>query len=196
LWISAAELSQKALKPSKPPCESSPRNRLLVEWENGGMITDWDEPNKCNLYLQQHVARLLYSFAHWTGRFLSDTKLPMMEQARRLFHAPFVVLSHNIDSDPILNYSNQTGLTLFELSWGELINLPSRRTAEPSEQAERERLLVTVARQGYIDDYRGVRITKSGRRFVIEQATVWNLLDENRAYYGQAAMFGQWRFLD
>jgi hypothetical protein len=57
-------------------------------------------------------------------------------------------------------------------------------------------LLATVARQGFIDDYRGVRIAKSGGRFVIEQATVWNLLDENRAHYGQAATFSHWRYLD
>jgi hypothetical protein len=76
-----------------------------------------------------------------------------------------------------------------------LVKLPSRETAEPGEQAERERLLQTVTKQGYIDNYRGIRITKSGRRFLIEQATVWNLLDENGGHYGQAATFSQWRFL-
>jgi hypothetical protein len=61
---------------------------------------------------------------------------------------------------------------------------------------ERARLLDRVSQQGYIDDYRGVRISKTGRRFMIEQATVWNLLDENGAPYGQAATFSQWRYLD
>jgi hypothetical protein len=159
-------------------------------------MTVWDQPSEQNLYLQQHVAWLLYSFTHWTAKSLIDPDLPVAEQARRLFHAPFVVLSHNTDPDPILNYANQAGLALFELTWKDLITLPSRRTAEPSEQPERERLLATVARQGYIDDYRGVRVAKSGRRFIIERATVWNLLDENGVYYGQAAMFSHWRFLD
>jgi hypothetical protein len=31
---------------------------------------------------------------------------------------------------------------------------------------------------------------------MIEQATVWNLLDDNGAFYGQAAMFKHWKFLD
>ncbi len=125
-----------------------------------------------------------------------DPDLPTAEQARRLFYAPFAVLSHDTAPDPIFNYANQTGLTLFEFTWNELMSLPSRRSAEPIHQAERKRLLETVARQGYIDDYRGIRVAKSGRRFVIEQATVWNLLDEKDAPYGQAAMFSQWRFLD
>lgn len=158
--------------------------------------TDWSEPGENNSYLKQHVARLLYSFSHWTGRRLFGPAVDMTEQARRLFSAPFVILSHDTAPDPILNYANRAGLALFELSWDEMIALPSRTTAEPSERAERERLLAAVARQGYIDNYRGIRVTKTGRRFVIEKATVWNLIDELGGSYGQAALFGQWRFLD
>jgi len=50
-----------------------------------------------------------------------------------------------------------------------------------------------VARQGYIDDYSGVRIAKSGRRFLIERATVWNLGEVE--YQGQAATFSACRDL-
>ena len=73
--------------------------------------------------------------------------------------------------------------------------MPSRLSAEPVHQSARERLLATVAQQGYMDDYSGIRIAKSGRRFAIEQATVWNLLDNDGAYYGQAATFSRWTFL-
>jgi len=163
--------------------------------KDAAVATAWDEPGARNLYLEPHVTRLLWSFAHWTGKNLFDTALPAVEQARRLFHAPFVVLSHNTAPDPILNYANRAGLNLFQVTWEELMTLPSRRTAEPSEQVERERLLATVARQGYIDNYRGVRMTKSGSRFLIERATVWNLLDEKGGHYGQAAMFSHWKFL-
>jgi MEKHLA domain len=159
-------------------------------------LEPWDEPSAQNLYLERHVARLIQSFTHWTGKSLCDPTLPMLEQARRLFHETFVVLSHNTAPDPLLNYGNQAALNLFELTWEELISLPSRQTAETSEQADRERLLAIVAGQGYIDNYRGIRTTKSGRRFLIEQAIVWNLLDEKNAYYGQAAMFSHWKFLD
>jgi hypothetical protein len=164
--------------------------------EGGGAMTKvWDKPCEQNLYHQEHVSCLLRSFNYWTGRSLVEADAPV-EQARWLFYAPFVVLSHNTAPDPVLNYANQEGLTLFEFSWEELVTLPSRRTAEPSEQAQRERLLAIVSRQGYIDDYQGVRIAKSGRRFLIEEATVWTLLDQKGDPYGQAATFGRWRFLD
>jgi len=159
------------------------------------MTTTFPEPGSANHYLAAHVERLLVSLRHWTGRYLVDPKLTIEEQARIIFHAPFVVLSHNTDADPILNYANRGGLELFELTWQELVVTPSRQTAEPVHRAERDRLLSQVAGRGYIDDYRGVRISKHGRRFEIEHATVWNLLDELGAPYGQAATFGAWRFL-
>mgnify|MGYP002069486675 CR=1 FL=1 len=68
-------------------------------------------------------------------------------------------------------------------------------TAEAPNRAERARLLETVARRGFIDDYSGVRIAKSGRRFRINRATVWNLLTETGQPCGQAAMFDHWEFL-
>ena len=156
----------------------------------------WDKLAKQNPYLHRHVSRLLVSFAHWTGKTLVETGIEPSEQMRRLFYAPFVVLSHNTAPDPILNYANRQALDLFELTWEELVALPSRKTAEPGEREERERLLVTVGKQGYIDDYRGIRISKNGRRFSIERATVWNLLDDRGTFYGQAATFRHWKFLD
>jgi hypothetical protein len=155
-----------------------------------------DYPSEVNQFLQVHVARMLASWHHWTGSYLVDPKLPSLEQARRLFHAPFAVLSHDTASDPMLNYSNQAGLALFELTWDELVRTPSRLTAEPTDRDARADLLAAVSRQGYIDNYRGVRISKTGRRFLIEQATVWNLLDERGANYGQAATFSAWRFIE
>ena len=115
--------------------------------------------------------------------------------ADALFHAPFVVLSHDAAPDPILTYGNRTALDLFELSWEELTRMPSRLTAEAPDRAERARLLAQVAAQGFIDDYAGVRISRSGRRFRIERATVWNLTDDQGRLCGQAATFQTWRRL-
>ena len=159
------------------------------------MTTIFPEPSSANRYLAAHVERLLDSLRRWTGRNLVDPKLTIEEQARIIFHAPFVLLSHNTDAEPILNYANRRALELFDLTWQELVVTPSRQTAEPVHRAERDRLLSQVADRGYIDDYRGVRISKHGRRFEFERATVWNLLDELGAPYGQAATFGAWRFL-
>jgi hypothetical protein len=159
-------------------------------------MTSANEPSETNNFLAAHANRLIASLHRWTGRDLVDRSLPPAERARRLFHAPFVVLSHDQSPDPLLNYANLAGLGLFELAWEELIRLPSRQTAEPVHREERTRLLETVTRQGYIDDYRGIRISRTGRHFRIERATVWNLLDENDASSGQAATFSEWQYLD
>jgi hypothetical protein len=86
-------------------------------------------------------------------------------------------------------------LQLFEMEWDELIGMPSRFSAEVPDRDERARLLERVTWDGYIDDYSGVRIARSGRRFLIKQATVWNMLDAQGVCHGQAAMFGSWEFL-
>ena len=49
--------------------------------------------------------------------------------------------------------------------------------------------------QGYVADYRGIRIAKNGQRFWIEQAAVWNVLDEQGGKIGQAASFSSWKFI-
>lgn len=59
----------------------------------------------------------------------------------------------------------------------------------PLAQAERENLLARVASQSYIDDYSGVRIARSGKRFTIQNATVWNLINQDGVVLGQAACF-------
>ena len=155
----------------------------------------WPQPSEGNHYLEQHVAVLLRSYTHFTGRPLADPHLPVMEQACYLFFAPFVVVSHDAGADPVFTYGNQTALRLFEMSWEEFTAMPSRQSAEPMHQAERERLLATVARQGYCDGYQGIRIAKSGRRFLIQNVTVWNLIDECGTYCGQAATCRDWAFL-
>lgn len=160
------------------------------------MAQDFNPPNPSNAYLQDHVQCLLTSLRHWTGRNLIDPGLPKVEQARQLFYAPFALLSHNTAADPLLNYANRTGLSLFELSWEELLQTPSRLTAEPAHRDERIALLEAVSHRGFIDDYRGVRVSKKGRRFLIEKATVWNLRGHDGAHCGQAATFSAWRFLE
>jgi hypothetical protein len=104
-------------------------------------------------------------------------------------------VSHGTEADPVLNYGNAVALALWEMSWEELTRTPSRLTAEAPNREERERLLEVVTRRGFIDDYSGVRITKSGKRFRISRATVWNLLTEKNEPCGQAAMFSEWKFL-
>ncbi|MFN9367426.1 MAG: MEKHLA domain-containing protein [Planctomycetia bacterium] len=139
-----------------------------------------------------HVQRLLDSFARLLGRELVDRSGTAIEQATRLFRAPFVVVSHGTEADPILNYGNAAALALWELDFDALLRTPSRLTAEPLHRDERARLLERTLRDGFVDDYAGVRISSTGRRFRIERATVWNLFDTAGGHRGQAATFDRW----
>lgn len=143
-----------------------------------------------------HTICLARSLKHWTGRDLIAGAADPLELAQRVFAAPFVLVSHGTEADPVLNYGNQSALTLWDISWSELTQMPSRLTAEAPNREERARLLDRVTRDGFIDDYSGIRIAKSGRRFRISRATVWNLLTPAGTHCGQAAMFGEWMFLD
>lgn len=135
---------------------------------------------------------LLDSYRHWIGKDLVERTLDAHQQARLLFEASIVVVSHGVGVDPILNYGNQTALDLWELSWDQFIRTPSRLTAEPDDRAERDRMLTQARTDGYFDGYRGVRISSTGRRFRVEQALIWNVIDSVGSPLGQAATFSQW----
>ena len=112
--------------------------------------------------------------------------------AEALYKAPFVVLSHDTQPDPVFTYGNLCAQRLFEMSWEQLTSLPSRLSAELPNQAERSRLLRQVSERGYISHYEGVRISRTGRRFIVRGATVWNLSSDSGVAAGQAATFQQW----
>ena len=158
-------------------------------------MISFPEPSEGNSFLVEHVIILRNSLRHWTNRNLINFALDDVEAARYVFHAPFAIVSHDTALDPIFNYSNQTALKLFEMSWADFTSLKSRKSAESVNQEERAKLLLEVKANGFIDNYRGIRISQSGKRFLIERATVWNLLDQNGDYYGQAAMFSNWQYL-
>jgi hypothetical protein len=139
---------------------------------------------------------LAASFQRWTGKNLVSANANATELAGELFFAPFIVASHTPEADPVLNYGNRTALTLWETDWERFIQIPSRLTAEPVNQEARERMLAEAARQGYVSGYGGVRISTTGRRFQIEDAIVWNVVDTHDNLLGQAATFDRWRFID
>ncbi|MFQ5345543.1 MAG: MEKHLA domain-containing protein, partial [Mariprofundus sp.] len=140
-----------------------------------------------------HICVLSDSLKHWTGAGLIDDNVDPVIAAGRIYAAPFALLSHGTEADPVINYANHKAQELFEMDWHAFTKLPSRLSAEEPVRAERDILLKRVTENGYIDDYCGVRISSTGQRFLIEQATVWNLLDDDGGRCGQAAMFGMWR---
>jgi hypothetical protein len=145
--------------------------------------------------IETHVQRMLDSYRHWIGKELITRSGIPASDAKTLFDAPFVVVSHGMQANPVLNYGNQTALTLWELDWDRLTRMPSRETAEPMHREEREQFMTRVRHDGFLSDYEGIRIASSGKRFRIERALIWNILDENKTVCGQAATFSTWKYV-
>ncbi len=151
-----------------------------------------DYPAEKNNYLVEHVIDIRNSYRQLLLKDLLPDIQTDEQFARQLFYAPFALVSHDTARDPVFNYANLKALELFELNWEDFTALPSRLSAEPVNQAERERLLTEVMENGYINHYEGVRVSSTGKRFLIKNAVVWNLLDNKNNYKGQAASFGHW----
>jgi hypothetical protein len=138
---------------------------------------------------------ILDSYRRLLGRDLIGAEESPARRAEMLWNAAFVVVAHGTQEDPILNYANRAAVTLWETDLATLLRTPSRLTAEPVHRDERARMLQRTREQGFIDDYQGIRITTTGRRFRIHQAIVWNLTDEHGRNQGQAATFSEWEWL-
>ena len=139
---------------------------------------------------------LLDSFHRLVGRDLLPRTSDPADEAKRLFQAPFVVVSHGTEVDPVLNYGNRTALQLWEMTSEQFVVTPSRLTAESRHREARERLLEATMRQGYVGGYEGIRVSATGRRFLIQNGIIWNLTDCEGRQLGQAATFDRWTFLD
>lgn len=148
-----------------------------------------------NPLLVEWTQYLLDSYVRLVKQELISRESNQLEQTERLFASPFVVASHGLQDDPILNYGNQAALELWEMDWEQFTQTPSRLTAEPVNREERARMLAQATTHGYISDYRGVRISRSGKRFLVERATVWNIQKRDGTPLGQAATFSDWTFL-
>ncbi|WP_090698118.1 MEKHLA domain-containing protein [Nitrosomonas aestuarii] len=152
--------------------------------------TGWKNP-----FMLQWCQYLLDSYAHWVKHELIPREGTPFDQAENLFNSAFVVVSHVIQDDPILNYGNQAALNLWEMNWRQFTKTPSRLTAESVNRLERSRMLSQAKEQGYISDYHGVRISYTGKRFFVDQATIWNIHKPDGNVLGQGATFSTWRFL-
>ncbi len=152
-------------------------------------------PNKENGYLKDYIYLITNSLKKSANIEIVDFTLSLEEQAKQAFHSDYVLLAHNGSDDPIFNYANQAALTLFEMPWEEFTNMPSRYSAESDERDKREKFLADVAEKGYSKDYSGIRISKTGRRFVIKNVMLWNVYDSDNNRIGQAAMFEEYDYL-
>ena len=140
----------------------------------------------------RHALLLFESYARVVGEPLIHTRLTGEALAGELWQMPQVLVSHGLGEDPLFNDGNAAALALFEMTWEDFTATPSRASAEAANQAARAKVMAEVAARGYTTGYRGLRISRSGRRFWIEDATIWNVLDMGGRYCGQAATFARW----
>ena len=132
------------------------------------------------------IALVAESFARLLGRPLVDGG---RDPVAALWVAPFAVVAHGTEGDPVFFFGNRAALAAFESEVAAFTAMPSRLSAEAPLREERQALLDRVSAHGFIDDYAGVRIGAKGRRFRIENAIVWNLIDAAGVRCGQAATF-------
>ena len=116
-------------------------------------------------------------------------------QATDLFSSEIAVLAHDNSRDPLLIYANATALRLWERSWQEMIGMPSRNTAEKGAREQRASALQRAQNEDAFEGYSGVRVSRTGQRFMINNARIWTLWDDNGRKCGQAAAFSNWCLL-
>jgi hypothetical protein len=138
-------------------------------------------------------ALLLESHRRFVGAPLAPLvpldELPGDAAARWLYdEAPFGLLAHDGAKDPRFIYANRTAQRRFEYGWDDFVGLPSRLSALPDAQEDRDALLRAVSENHAATGYRGARVSRTGRRFWIENVTMWDLIDGDGATHGQAAV--------
>jgi len=138
---------------------------------------------------RQIIENVDRSFYHLTGRILSTP--PGLPDRVAWLHesAPFSLVVHSADKDPVFLYLNNTGLNSFKYPVEEVLGYPSRFSAREEDRSEREVLLQRVSTAGIADSYNGVRVDKYGTPFSIFGGIVWQLFREDKTVWGQAALF-------
>ena len=116
----------------------------------------WYEP-----LMVEHAGNLIRSYNLVTGKSLVSLKTlerDPIAAAKELFFLPRVVVSHGTQiapDGPVLNYGNNVALKRWSASWEALTSMPSKYTAEPVEQSERQEFLNNVLQKGFVDNYSG-----------------------------------------
>jgi hypothetical protein len=139
---------------------------------------------------------ILDSHRRLLGRDLIERSGDAADDARRLFDLPLAVLAHDTSPQPLLDWANLAALAAFDATPESLLGRPSADTAPADAAADRRVLFDVLARQGFVTGYSGVRISLTGRRFVIDDVTVLEVTDATGRPAGHAAVIGSTRAVD
>jgi hypothetical protein len=154
--------------------------------QRSSMDPPWLSPQSLGL-----VALILQTHQKFFGRPLIRAQGSRLA-AQELFVLDQVVLCHNGADDPCFIYANRAALMLFKRSWDEMVGLPSRLSASQQQRLDRQKFLNQVKQKDWVEGYGGERINSKGERFQIRGARLWNLIDAEDHYRGQAACFSNW----
>lgn len=130
---------------------------------------------------------LAASFQRLTGRPLTPDG--------DVWGAAGAILAHDTHNPPRFIFGNARALDLFRMPAADFLGRPSHTSAEPAHREERARMFAKLEAHDVVTGYAGVRIAADGTRFLIEDAVIWNLLDEHGQRHGQAAWFARWTAL-
>ncbi|MFY0728941.1 MEKHLA domain-containing protein [Pseudomonas sp. NFX15] len=137
------------------------------------------------------LERLDASYRHWTGEQLPSP--PALSTPERLHwlhaHAPYSLLAHGTEVDPLFFYGNEQALACFKYPRSEFLGMPSRFSASPLDRALRQTLLEQVTAHGIAHGYSGYRVDRQGNAFMIHEGKMWTLVDHQGQHMGQAALF-------
>ena len=153
-------------------------------------------PDEENDYHALFVARVVEAFARVTAKSLVDEAgLDPDALGRSAYFGDFALLCHRGGADAVLNYGNAFALRLWQCDWSSFVTTPSAATTPMEVSGARDLLMQKVSRDNFVRGYSGERIDRTGRRFLIQDVTVWRLLDAAGNSFGMAAFFRRYRYL-
>lgn len=139
------------------------------------------------------ACEILDSYRRLLRRNLIEHSGDAAEDTRRLFDLPLAVLAHDTAPQPLLDWANRAAALAFDATPESLLGHPSAATAPADAVADRRALFDVLARQAFVTGYSGVRISLTGRRFVIDDVTVLEVTDAAGRPAGHAAVIGATR---
>ena len=84
---------------------------------------------------------------------------------------------------------------MWECNWDHFTATLSNATAPEEGRAAREEMMQRVMQNSFVTGYSGHRVSRTGRLFLIQDVTIWRLLDESGTSFGVGAFFRQYQYL-
>lgn len=142
------------------------------------------------------VSRLAVAMADSYRRLAGHDLVEGSDIATAVYNSADMLLCHDGSEDPRFVYANQVAQDVFGRPWSEFVGMPSRLSAATDVQAERGKLIAQATESGYVTGYSGIRVSSSGSKFRILDATLWRVTDADGEVLGLACRIPRWEYED